>query len=206
MARQHQPSPVCIYVDDSNIFIGGQEAAQKRGEDPHQFRIDFTNFLWLITSGTQHFDEMVWAGSGAPELESIFEGIRSRGVDLQLIPRTVGGENETVDQAMQLAMYRHARKYRDSPGTMVLCTGDGKGLSEEKGFLYDLHGFVEDGWQLALFSWNANCHRHLRKFAREHGYFTALDRHYERISFIQHGRHAKPYRTKKPGQARLNNR
>lgn len=185
-------SPVCIYVDNSNIFIGGQEVAKARHEDSFNLRIAFNHFLFLITHGHMEFNELVWAGSGPPEMEEVFKPITDRGVDLQLIPRSESGENETVDQAIQLAMYRHNRKYRQSPGTLVLCTGDGKGYHEEKGFLYDVKGFIEDGWNLALYSWDATCHHQLKHFAQTHGYYVPLEKHYDAITFIKDGRHARP--------------
>lgn len=182
--------PVCIYVDNSNIYIGGQEAAKIRHEDPAAFRIAFNHFLFLITHGDMSFDELVWAGSGPPEMEEVFKSVISRGVDLQLIPRPSGGEYEMVDMAMQLSMYRHHRKYRETPGTIVLCTGDGKGFHEEKGFLYDVKGFIEDGWILNLYSWDAICHHGLKAFARQHGHYVPLEQFYHSITFLKDGRHA----------------
>lgn len=184
--------PVCIYVDNSNIYIGGQETAKHKHEDAHSLRIAFENFLYLVTHGDMEFDEMVWAGSGNTEHEEIFRGITDKGIDLQLIPRAESGENETVDQAIQLSMYRHHRKYRSTPGTIVLCTGDGKGFSEEKGFLYDVKGFTEDGWKLNLFSWDSICHHGLKHFAKEHGHYIPLENYYDSITFIKDGRHANP--------------
>ena len=184
--------PVCIYVDNSNIYIGGQETAKHKKEDSGSLRIAFDNFLYLITHGDMAFDEMVWAGSGNSEHEEIFKGIADKGIDLQLIPRAESGENETVDQAIQLSMYRHHRKYRENPGTMVLCTGDGKGFSEEKGFLYDVKGFTEDGWKLNLFSWDFICHHGLKNFAKTHGHYVPLEHYYDSITFIKDGRHAHP--------------
>src|SRR6202008_3879373 len=183
--------PICIYVDNSNIYIGGQEAAKLHHEDAMQLRIAFNNFLFLVTHGDMEFEEMVWAGSGPMEMEDIFKSITDRGVDLQLIPRSDSGENETVDQAIQLSMYRHARKYRDSPGTIVLCTGDGKGFHEEKGFLYDVKGFIDDGWNLNLYSWDAICHNGLKQFAKQHGYYVPLEKHYHSVTFIKDHRQAK---------------
>lgn len=182
--------PVCIYVDNSNIYIGGQEAAEEHHEDRTHLRIAFNHFLYLITHGDMEFDELVWAGSGPPELESVFKSIADRGVDVQLIPRSESGENETVDQAMQLSMYRHHRKYKTSPGTIVLCTGDGKGFHEEKGFLYDVKGFIEDGWSLNLYSWDAICHHGLKQFAKQHGHYVPLEKYYKAITFIKDGRDA----------------
>ncbi|MES2628511.1 MAG: hypothetical protein V4616_06030 [Bacteroidota bacterium] len=189
---QHRKKPVCIYVDNSNIYIGGQEAAKNRQEDSMQFRINFSHFLYLVTGGDLEFEELVWAGSGPHDIEDIFESMTKRGIDLHIIPRSETGEHETVDEAIQLCMYRHHRKYRNSPGTIVLCTGDGKGYHEEKGFLYDVTGFIEDGWDLALYSWDANCHHQLKDFAIKHGHYVKLEDHYESITFIKSGRNAKP--------------
>jgi hypothetical protein len=182
--------PVCIYVDNSNIYIGGQEVAHRNQEDPAQLRIEFENFLYLITEGNMEFDELVWAGSGSREMKDVFQSIVARGVDLQIIPRSESGENETVDQAIQLSMYRHHRKYRVSPGTIVLCTGDGKGFHEEKGFLYDVNGFIQDGWDLDLYSWDIACHKGLKRFAKKYGRYTPLEKHYRAITFLKNGRHA----------------
>jgi hypothetical protein len=176
--------PVCIYVDNSNIYIGGQEAAKFHKEDATQLRIAFNNFLYLVTHGDMEFEEMVWAGSGSQEIEDVFKDVKDRGVDLQLIPRSESGENETVDQAIQLSMYRHNRKYRQTPGTIVLCTGDGKGFHEEKGFLYDVKGFIEDGWNLNLYSWDAVCHNGLKHFAEQHGHYIPLEKYYHSVTFL----------------------
>ena len=182
--------PICVYVDNSNIYIGGQEAAKERHEDSSALRIAFNHFLFLITHGQMEFDEMVWAGSGPAEMDDVFKSMVDKGVDLQMIPRSESGENETVDMAMQLSMYRHHRKYKNSPGTIVLCTGDGKGFHEEKGFLYDVKGFIEDGWTLNLYSWDAICHNGLKQFAKQHGHYVPLEQHYNAITFIKDGRHA----------------
>jgi hypothetical protein len=182
--------PVCVYVDNSNIYIGGQEAAKARHEDSLGLRIAFNHFIFLITHGTMEFDEMVWAGSGSAEMGDVFKSMTDKGVDLQIIPRSESGENETVDQAMQLSMYRHCRKYKNTPGTIVLCTGDGKGFHEEKGFLYDVQGFIEDGWTLNLYSWDAICHEGLKHFAKQHGHYIPLEPYYHAITFIKDGRHA----------------
>jgi hypothetical protein len=138
---------------------------------------------------------MVWAGSGDLETEKVFSALREKGVKLLIIPGTEGGENETVDMAVQLYMYRHARKYRDTPGTIVLCTGDGKGYSKEEGFLFDVEGFILDGWRLVLYSWDSVCHDALKAFARKHGTYLSLERFYDAITFIQDGRKSVPLKT-----------
>jgi hypothetical protein len=176
--------PLCIYVDNSNIYIGGQQIAKRKRENSLKFRIAFRNFLFLITRGKK-FDELVWAGSGPPELKEVFG---KSGIDVQLIPRPKGGEKELVDQAIQLSMHRHTRKYKKTPGVIVLCTGDGKGYEHDKGFLYDVKEFISEGWKLHLYSWDCICNRKLKQFAKQKGTFVPLEKYYHSITFIQDGR------------------
>lgn len=182
--------PICIYVDNSNIYIGGQTVAKQKGEDSFALRIFFSSFLYLITNGTYDFDEVVWGGSIPPESDEVWKKIRSKGIEPELIPRSASGENDTVDQVIQLFMYRHVRKHRKSPGTIVLCTGDGSGYNDDKGFLFDVQGFIEDGWDLVLYSWDAVCHKRLKRIAEEKGRYVRLEDHYNSITFIQNGRKA----------------
>jgi hypothetical protein len=189
---------VCLYVDNSNVFHEGQRfAEQQKSEDRYAFRIHFRNFIELATNG-RHLQEVVWAGSIPPPEDSVWKYLEQQlgpGKKPDLIPRSTSGENNTVDHLIQLRMYRHARKYRQSPGTIVLCTGDGKGYSKEEGFLYDLESHADDGWAIGVLSWNHSCHGQLRKFAQDKGVYIPLDDHYESISFIQGGRRAKPLGT-----------
>jgi len=179
---------LCLYVDNSNIFHEGQRfASLKRGEDRHAFRIHFSNFIDLVTRA-EPATEIVWGGSTPPTTDSVWSQLKEQGISPVLIPRSESGENETVDHAIQLQMHRHARKYRKQPGTMVLCTGDGKGYFKEEGFLYDVEGFVEDGWKIRVVSWTHACHQNLLSFAREKGEFVALEDHYDHVTFIKSGR------------------
>ena len=150
-------SPICVYVDNSNIFHEGQRyAEEQKSEDRYAFRIHFPRFIDLITA-KEHAAEFVWGGSTPPTSDEVWARLETSGIKPVLIPRSTSGENETVDHKIQLQMYRHAKKYKASPGTMVVCTGDGKGYDVEEGFLYDLEGFVEDGWQVRVVSWTHAC-------------------------------------------------
>ncbi len=184
-------SPVCLYVDNSNIFHEGQRYAEERmSEDRYGFRIHFAHFLFLAARGRK-FSEVVWGGSIPPPSDDVWQHLDNRGVNPILIPRSSSGENETVDHAIQLQMYRHIRKYRDMPGTIVLCTGDGKGYRNNEGFLYDLEGFLDDGWGIELLSWTHSCHGKLKQLAETKGKFIPLEHFYESITFIKDGRRVK---------------
>lgn len=189
-APQSSDDFVCLYVDNSNIFHEGQRfAEQQRSEDRYAFRIDFTHFSQLLLRN-RPVREVVWGGSIPPATDTVWQALKDRGVDPHLIPRSDTGENETVDHKIQLLMHRHVRKYRDNPGTIVVCTGDGKGYHNEEGFLYDLEGHVEAGWAVEVISWTHSCHRHLRQFAEDNGRFIALDNFYDAVTYIKGGRHA----------------
>lgn len=180
--------PLCLYVDNSNIFHEGQRFAEKfKAEDRSKFRIHFQNFLNVAVTGDKP-DEVVWGGSIPPPDDTVWTCLEALGVQPILIPRGPGGEHETVDNSIQLHMHRHVRKYRASPGTIVLATGDGAGYFKEKGFLYDVEGFVQDGWSLRLLSWTHSCNRKLREFAVAKGQFIPLDEFYAYFTFIQGGR------------------
>lgn len=89
-------------------------------------------------------------------------------------------------------MHRHVRKYRANPGVIILCTGDGKGYYNDQGFLYDVEGFLKDGWNIEILSWTHSCHGKMKQFAEDNGLFIPLEEFYSSITFIQGGRRALP--------------
>lgn len=186
-------SYVCLYVDNSNIFHEGQRVAEKFvGEDRYAFRLYFPNFVALAVQ-LRPVREVVWGGSIPPPDDNVWGFLRDKcKIEPELLRRAGGGEQETVDHLLQLRMHRHVRKYRDDPGTIVLATGDGKGYYQEDGFLYDVEGFVSDGWGIELLSWEHSCHRKLKEFVERNGRFISLDAYYNEISFIKGGRVVQP--------------
>jgi len=180
---------VQVYVDNSNIFHEGQRFAdQKAREDRGAFRLHFENFLKLAIR-RRRVREVVWGGSTPPPTDSVWKYLREDlNVPTELIPRSETGENGTVDSAIQLRMHRHVRKHRDDPGTIVLCTGDGAGYYKGEGFLYDIEGFVEDGWSLELITWTHCCHRKLKAFAEQRGKLIPIEQFYSSVTFIKGGR------------------
>src|SRR5258706_2056677 len=188
------PAFVNLYVDNSNIFHEGQRFATMNGEEGVAFRIYFRNFIQLAVAG-RTLKEVAWGGSVPPEKDDVWRFLNDLHVHPDLIPRSDSGENETVDHFVQLKMHRHVRKYRSTPGTIVLATGDGKGFYKEDGFLYDVEGFLEDGWKIEIMSWDHSCHRELKRFAEAYGKFIRLDDYYNSITFIKDGRIVAPLKS-----------
>lgn len=191
--EQAAPPGICVYVDNSNLFIEGGKLAEKRfNEDQFAFRIHFENFIRLIRR-ERTVREFVWGGSIPPPSDTVWKHLEGLGIKPDLLERASSGEQDTVDKSMQLRMHRHCRKYREAPGVIALCTGDGAGYYKEEGFLYDVEGFVEDGWRIELYSWQHCCHRKLREFAQKKGLFIPLEKFYHRVSFIETRRRAHPF-------------
>lgn len=94
--------PVCLYVDNSNIFHEGQRYAEEYAhEERHALRIHFAHFLYLAKRGRK-LDEVVWGGSVPPPSDKVWQCLREGNIDPVLIERAESGENETVDNAIQL--------------------------------------------------------------------------------------------------------
>ncbi len=179
---------VCLYVDNSNIFLEGRRFARKhKHENRNDLRVYFRNFLTLIVQG-RPLREAVWGGSVPPRNDAVWDYLRKQSIEPDLIPRASTGEHETIDYRLQLLMHRHVREYRQTPGIIALATGDGKGYDKKEGFLYDVEGFVSDGWQLEIYSWSHSCSRALRSFAEGNGKFIKLDEYYDQITFIKNWR------------------
>lgn len=178
---------VCIYADNSNLFIEGKKVAEQHGEPKGKFRLYFPNLINVLAVGRE-VKEVVWGGSIPPENDHLWEYLKKINVKPDLLPRSTTGENETVDHLIQLRMYRHAREYRSNPGTIILLTGDGSGYFKKEGFLYDIEGFVNDGWNVEVASWDHCCNKRMRDFANDRGKYVKLDSYYHKISFISGGR------------------
>ena len=131
-------SKVCIFWDNSNIFIPAQDVAKERdgaivGRD---LRIEFAALLELARAG-RRVVAGVCVGSLPPELNALWERLKEAGVNVELFERGhESGREQAVDQALQVHMLRAALDME--PAVAVLLTGDGAGAHEGRGFFADL--------------------------------------------------------------------
>ncbi|MCF8204325.1 MAG: NYN domain-containing protein [Methylotenera sp.] len=132
MTAATQPD-VCIYWDNSNIFVPAQDVAKERegaivGRD---LRIQFDAMYELARAGRKVVAG-VCVGSLPPELDTLWTRLRGVGVDLELFERGEETHREqAVDQALQVHMLRAI--VDRPPGVAVLLTGDGAGAHEGVG-------------------------------------------------------------------------
>ena len=178
---------VFIYWDNSNIFVSVQEiAAEREGAGARRrVRIDFRNMLELAHAG-RAIEHAVAVGSIPPELRHVWNRLENLGVTVQLLERgAMGGREQGVDQALQVAMLRDMADYNGDPGIVAMLTGDGAGFADGVGFHADLERMRRRGWRIEVISWRYSCNRRMREWAEENGKFIALDDFYDSVTFLE---------------------
>lgn len=195
-----------IYWDTSNIFISAKEvAAEREGESARtRVRVHFRNLL-AVAHANRPVLRAFAVGSIPPELRAVWNRLENEGVSVQLLERgSMGGGEQGVDEALQVAMLSDALDYNGDPGIAVLLTGDGSGFAEGRGFHANLERMHRRGWRIEVLSWRHSCNRGMREWAEANGAFIALDDYYDHVTFLErpapgepvaNERHAKPLPT-----------
>ena len=184
---------VLLFIDNSNIFISGRDAAdQKEGATArYSFRLEFEHLLELALAGRKLVRAYV-VGSIPPEEKAIWDRLEEvTGVAPELFERGAeSGKEQGLDQCLQVNMLRAISDHQE-PQIAVLLTGDGSGYDDGAGFHADLERMYNSGWGIEVLSWRKNCKRTLREWAEKIGTFVALDDYYESISFLKPNRRAR---------------
>lgn len=182
---------VNVFWDNSNIWLVGKKVcSQMEPGYEDAFRIHFSNLISYVVSG-RTVEYCFAGGSLPPQNDALWEMIKKAGVELELQQRgAMNGKEVAVDQALHFAMLARIID-SEKPGTMVLLTGDGNGYQDGKGFIAQLERAKRNGWQIEVYSWDAGCNRHLKKFAEDNGKYIPLEPAYNNITFINNHRWAK---------------
>ena len=178
---------VFIYWDNSNLFIGAQQAAAVVEGDAVRYRVrlDFRYLLELAAAG-RDIEHAIAVGSVPPELRHVWNRLENQGVTVQLLERgVIQGREQGVDQSLQTAMLRDAFDHNGDPGIAVLLTGDGAGFADGVGFHADLERMRRRGWRIEVLSWRHSCNRRMREWAEQYGLFIALDDFYDSVTFLE---------------------
>ena len=183
---------VFIYWDNSNIFHEAQRFAVERGEGDgarYRVRIHFENMLSLARA-ERPLEKAYAAGSVPPEMRQLWNRLEGQGVNVYLFDRggSARSEQEVPDRWLQLRMLEDALDYSETPGIVVLLTGDGAGYLEGAGFHATLERMHERGWRMEILSWAHATNQRMRRWAEANGIFVALDDFYEAISFMEPSR------------------
>ncbi|CUJ41496.1 NYN domain-containing protein [Achromobacter xylosoxidans] len=180
------PGNICtIFWDNSNIFVTAKDEARDRegataGRD---LRIHFQNLLDLARAG-RTIHRAFGVGSQPPELQAVWDRLRTSGVSLELYERGQdSGHEQALDQALQVHMLRATLD--GPPNTAVLLTGDGAGFHNGIGFHADLERMHKHGWAIEVISWERACHPRLKSWAEAVGTFVRLEDHYDSVTFLE---------------------
>lgn len=120
-------------------------------------------------------------------MRGLWNRMEARGVEVALFDRGQPGrgEQEVPDRYLQLRMLEDALDYNGTPGIVTLLTGDGAGYLEGAGFHRTLERMHRRGWRVEILSWRHSCNQRIRRWAKEHGVFVALDDFHDSITFLE---------------------
>ena len=199
-------SGVFVYLDNSNIFHAAQDLAEERNGDQYaryRVRINFENLLRLAHAD-RPLEKALAAGSIPPALSMLWNRLRRAGVEVHLFDR---GEQEPLDQWLQLRMLESALDYYEDPGIMVLLTGDGAGYNEGRGFHRTLERMHRRGWKVEVLSWIHSCNQRMQEWVEANGVFVPLDDYYAAVTYTNEPRAGQePASARDVGELDLSNR
>ena len=178
---------VFIYWDNSNIFIEAQRLAEERNDHVDarfRVRIKFDNMLRLAHADRPLRKAMA-AGSVPPELRQLWRQLEQRGVSVNLYDQGQSVADGQKIPELQLRMLEDGLDYCDTPGIVVLLTGDDSGYAYSGGFPSALQRMHRRGWKIEILSWRHSCNYRMREWAEENGVFVPLDDFYESITFLE---------------------
>ncbi|MFB2010498.1 NYN domain-containing protein [Flintibacter sp. P01028] len=182
-----------LFWDNSNIHYSGLDTVFpmiEPGKQRELYRTYFKNLFELARNG-RTVEGAYAAGSVPPPSDDLWAYLKKLGIDMTLLDKTADGkEQDSVDMSLQTNMFRVALD--NSPGTMVLLTGDGSGGALGKGFLADLQRIHKLGWNIEVYAWESTCNRYLKEFAEQNGVFVPLEKYYYSITFLKGERVVKP--------------
>lgn len=193
---------VFVFWDNSNIFIPAQDVANVKegGVASREIRINFDN-LYKLAAAARPVTRAICVGSVPPEMDAVWEHLRSAGVEVELFERgSESGMEQGVDQCLQVHMLR-ALADADTPSVAVLLTGDGAGYESGVGFHADLERLHKRKWGIEVLSWDIACNKRLKAWAKEVGVYVPLERHYDEITFRGYVRPAKTVSLKHRGKS-----
>jgi hypothetical protein len=179
-----------IFVDNSNVIAGAQEAARVRENAPWPaVRIYWRNFFRLIERDYLPASRM-FAGSLPPGNEALWQYARENGYDTSLLKRVSREDGRTGEQAVDEVLHAKiagALLDFDAPQVLVMVTGDGHDGEFGTSFLQQAERAIRRGWYVDLLSWEAQLSGNFVRLADnnpERMRITRLDDFYLSITFL----------------------
>lgn len=177
-----------LFVDNSNIFIEAKRVAQLTyGFDDQlvgRLRIDFGRLMEFVRRGRE-LREAILVGSEPPPNDSLWQRLRSLGIELKISKRSVfTGREVEVDQEL-INCIRDTLEAHPERGTIALISGD-------RGYVGTLERCLARGWEVEIYFWrqaSSELKRMAERPATERrATFVNLNPHFHQITFKEAAR------------------
>ena len=170
-----------IFVDNSNLWIPGQEASAKKlvdADTDSRFRVDLGKFLQLITKERHIAKAFLYGSVKPPPNDSIWKAARKHNFEVKDFPRSRGGREKEVDVAMTLGIVENLYTETKENAVFIVVTGD-------RDLKSPIEKVLDNGVPVELWSWERAMARDFCKLANTHKLFTAsaLDSVQDSFSF-----------------------
>ena len=137
-----------ILVDNSNVFIGGQEFSARKRNLPFEFdyswRIDFGALLGKVANGHKII-KAILVGSTPPPNDSLWSVAKNVGFEVITYKRSPSGEKAVDTELLASGLkviYKHPR-----PAVLKLLSGD-------RDFIPLIRNAYEEGWETELWGFS----------------------------------------------------
>jgi len=171
-----------LFVDFSNLIYAVRAEAIRRGDPDRAVRVHAANLHHVLAGGRPVGDAVLVANREIPD--SVLDRFRPFfRVELVESGRITGTE-QAGDEMLQNAVYRSAF-HVDTPGTVVLATGDGAGWSIGRGFCEALCATRRLGFGVEVASFAGSLNRWLGRLAGQVGAVVSLDPFYDSVTFLE---------------------
>ena len=189
---QRADEMVHIFVDNSNIFGGGQEVPDTT--QPSGYRLDRSVRVLcrklhdVVTLERTAVQKVVFGSVSQGTMArltggSVFKSWEKEGYKSCVCARNDenkegyagGSKGSIVDDALIAQMYTTIMTYKSEDGwngrTLVMCTGDGNpnhGDKHSPSFLKVVQHAIECGWRVEVWAWKKTCSPNYLTLARDH--------------------------------------
>jgi hypothetical protein len=165
-----------LFIDNSNLYIEAQRVARQKffydDELVIRLRINYGALLERVRDG-RTLMETVLVGSKPPESDTLWNRLKTLGIDPRIFERSVfSGKEKGVDSELTNAI-RDALDDNPTPGTIAIVAGD-------KDYLPTLERCVKKKWKVEIYFWD-QASSSLKNMQGTS--FISLDSYFERITF-----------------------
>jgi hypothetical protein len=183
-----------VFVDVSNVMIASQF---RKGGGGRFFncRLNYDRLHELVV-GLRTPKTLEARGSVSSDTETLFEGWRHLGYNLQLARRDKGQPEQFVDASLVAEMQSVIlRRSNHETKTMVLISGDGNNNNNCANFRETVCAALDHGWHVEVWAWEHSCNSVYKRFAagsgltrEEHDRFKLcyLDPFRDHVTFVKH--------------------